>query len=69
MGISKNILIAFVFTIFFIVSNTDFEDQCYPEQLCAPNDGICEHWCASMSIPLVGECVSGKCCCLSKRPN
>ncbi|KAL0698094.1 hypothetical protein Bca4012_054217 [Brassica carinata] len=77
MGISKNILIAFVFTIFFIVSNVhcypDFEvkqdyKKCY-DVPCKPNDGTCEKYCAAISIQLVGECDSGKCCCRSKRPN
>ncbi|KAF8087932.1 hypothetical protein N665_0560s0010 [Sinapis alba] len=76
MGISKNILISFVFTIFFIVSNVhcypDFEvkqdyKKCYGP--CNQGPAGCERFCGAMSIQLVGECNSGICCCRSKRPN
>ncbi|KAF8111875.1 hypothetical protein N665_0071s0015 [Sinapis alba] len=79
MGISKNILITFVFTIFFIVSNV----HCYPVNFwihltlyiyicygpCNQRPAGCERFCGAMSIQLVGECNSGICCCRSKRPN
>ncbi|CAN6987961.1 unnamed protein product [Brassica oleracea var. botrytis] len=76
MSFSKNILIALVFTIFFLVSNVhcypDFEvkqdyKKCYLP--CKQIAEGCERFCAAMTIQLVGECISDICCCRSKRPN
>ncbi|KAF8048424.1 hypothetical protein N665_2518s0002 [Sinapis alba] len=76
MGVSKNILITFVFTILFTVSNV----HCYPyfeikqdyKKFYGPcNQGPagCERFCGAMTIQLVGKYISGICCCRSKRLN
>ncbi|KAF3552447.1 hypothetical protein DY000_02010108 [Brassica cretica] len=80
MGFAKNILITFVFTIFFVVSNV----HCYPgiyyfevkqdykkcylpcKQIAEGSEG-CERFCAAMSFQLVGKCISDICCCRYKK--
>ncbi|KAF8090918.1 hypothetical protein N665_0461s0004 [Sinapis alba] len=75
MGISKNMLITFVFTIFFIVSNVhcypDFEVKFYKKCYGVCNQGPdgCMKFCTDMSIKLIGECNSGICCCQTKMQN
>ncbi|WZY75838.1 hypothetical protein YC2023_022222 [Brassica napus] len=76
MGISKNILIAFVFAILFVLSNiicadiiTDFGvkheyKKCY--KACNHDEDKCERFCGAMSFQLIGKCFSDICCCISK---
>ncbi|KAL0744012.1 hypothetical protein Bca4012_085525 [Brassica carinata] len=77
MAITKKMLVAIVFSIFFIVSsvhcsdrtlgygiNQDFK-KCFPEQPCGDT---CRVFCVSHISPFVNPiCEDAKCCCISKR--
>ncbi|CAF2037946.1 hypothetical protein BRARA_I00949 [Brassica rapa] len=77
MGIYKNILITFVFTIFFVISNVHCTDiiqdfgvkheykKCY-DPCPKGQEHVCERFCAALSLQLIGRCFSEQCCCISK---
>ncbi|KAL0736562.1 hypothetical protein Bca4012_012776 [Brassica carinata] len=74
MTLSKNLLIAFSFAIFFVISNVHcidiipdigvkLKNICYNNGICDGPETACGRFCIDKNA-ISGVCDSGKCCCL-----
>ncbi|CAA0300977.1 unnamed protein product [Arabidopsis thaliana] len=79
MTTTKKMLVAFVLTLFFVISSVhcsdgtsgygiaEVEKKCFTPAPCTRGLFYCQTFCSSLSAILIGVCESGICCCILDR--